>query len=53
MALLLHMTQVYLEGSPKRLFLCTYDMNEMYMMTYMVMIIYDVSLIDEHVISLS
>ena len=33
MGLYLYMTQVDLEGSPNRLFLCTYDMNEMYMLT--------------------
>ena len=33
MRLYLYIAQVDLEGSPMRLLLCTYDMNEMYMLT--------------------
>lgn len=48
MGLYLYMTQVDLEKGPRRVFLCTINMNEMYMM-----ILYDFRCTYEHAIGLS
>ena len=52
MRLYLYIAQVGLEGCSRRLFLCSYEMHGMHMLTYMLVILYDVSLIDEYSIRL-